>query len=251
MADISARTIASNGLWRNNPALIQMLGLCPLLAVTTTVINGLGLGLATTTVLVMSNVTISALRRLLRPEIRIPIFVLVIATCVTSVELAMSALLHDLYKILGIFVPLIVTNCAILARAETFASRHNVRQSLLDGISMGAGFTLVLVALGGFREVLAQGTLFAQAEILFGPAAEPLTVTLIPGYSGFLLAALPPGAFLSMGLLIALKNLWDSGKRRGKSVRPIPAIARQGAESRADAGSAKLRTLPKRAEIRE
>ncbi|HHH48257.1 MAG TPA: electron transport complex subunit E [Gammaproteobacteria bacterium] len=208
MAD-NSREIINEGLWRNNAALVQLLGLCPLLAVSGTVVNALGLGLATTLVLAGSNVTVSLIRNLVRPELRIPTFVLIIACFVTAVELLMKAFVYDLYLVLGIFIPLIVTNCVIIARAESFASRNHVGRSLLDGLAMGAGFTLVLVALGAMREVVGHGTLLAQAELMFGAGSEWLTITLIDGYRGFLLAILPPGAFIGLGLLIALKNVID------------------------------------------
>ena len=203
------KQIINEGLWRNNTALVQLLGLCPLLAVSGTVVNALGLGIATTLVLAGSNVTVSLIRNIVRPELRIPSFVLVIASFVTAVELLMQAFLYDLYLVLGIFIPLIVTNCVIIARAESFASKNNVWRSLLDGLAMGIGFTLVLLALGAIREILGHGTLLAQAELLFGEGAEWLTITLIEDYRGFLLAILPPGAFLILGLLIALKNIID------------------------------------------
>lgn len=203
------RQIINEGLWHNNTALVQLLGLCPLLAVSGTVVNALGLGLATTLVLAGSNVTVSLIRNLVRPELRIPTFVLVIASFVTAVELLMRAFLYDLYLVLGIFIPLIVTNCVIIARAESFASKNNVSRSLLDGLSMGVGFTLVLLALGAIREILGHGTLFAHAELLFGEGAQWLTITLLENYRGFLLAILPPGAFLGLGLLIALKKVID------------------------------------------
>lgn len=201
--------IVLNGLWYNNPGLVQLLGLCPLLAVTGTLINGLGLGLATTFTLMTTNLTVSSIRRWVRPEVRIPIFVLIIASVVTAVELIMNAYFHGLYLVLGIFIPLIVTNCAIIGRAEAFASRNSVLVSLFDGLSMGIGFTLVLVVLGGMRELLGQGTLFNQADLLFGQSARDLTFSLFENYRGFLLAILPPGAFFGMGLLIALKNIID------------------------------------------
>lgn len=207
--DNDNRVILNEGLWRNNTALVQLLGLCPLLAVSGTVVNALGLGLATTLVLAGSNVTVSLIRNLVRPELRIPTFVLVIASFVTAVELAMQAFLYDLYLVLGIFIPLIVTNCVIIARAESFASKNNVRRSLLDGLAMGIGFTAVLLALGAIREILGYGTLLAQAELMFGEGAQWLTITLIDDYRGFLLAILPPGAFLALGMLIALKNVID------------------------------------------
>ena len=204
-----SKQIFNEGLWRNNTALVQLLGLCPLLAVSGTVINGLGLGLATTLVLAGSNVTVSLIRNLVRPELRIPSFVLVIASFVTAVELLMQAFLYDLYLVLGIFIPLIVTNCVIIARAESFASKNNVWRSLLDGLAMGLGFTAVLLLLGAIREILGHGTLLSQAELMFGDGAQWLTITLIDDYRGFLLAILPPGAFLGLGFLIALKNVID------------------------------------------
>ncbi|MCW8918611.1 MAG: electron transport complex subunit E [Gammaproteobacteria bacterium] len=226
MSDISYAEISRNGLWSNNVALVQVLGLCPLLAVTATAINGLGLGLATLLVLLCSNVTVSLIRNLVRPEIRIPVFVLVIASFVTAVELAMNAFFHDLYKVLGIFIPLIVTNCAILGRAEAFASRNSVSRSLLDALTMGLGFTLILVLLGTLRELVGRGTLFSQAHMMFGEAARWLSVTVIDDYQGFLLAILPPGAFIGLGLLIALKNLIDQrAAARQKITAPVPQQA--------------------------
>ena len=209
MAEADYGKITKDGLWDNNVALVQILGLCPLLAVTSTAINGLGLGIATTLVLVASNFTVSLIRHLVRPEVRIPVFVLVIASFVTAVELAMNAFFHDLYKVLGIFIPLIVTNCSILGRAEAFASKNPVGKSVMDGLTMGIGFAVVLVVLGGLRELVGAGTLFAQAHMMFGEASRWLTVTVIEDYKGFLLAILPPGAFIGLGLLIALKNLID------------------------------------------
>jgi len=214
--------ILKEGLWLNNPGTVQLLGLCPLLAVTTTVINGLGLGLATTLTLVASNVCISLIRKLVRPEIRIPVFVLIIASIVTVIELSMNAWLHDLYLILGIFIPLIVTNCAIIGRAESFASRQSVDRALLDGLAMGIGFTLVLVTLGGMRELIGQGTLLAQANLMFGAFGEHLTLTLIEDYRGFLLAILPPGAFLGLGFLIAGINIINARRERKAVLRTIP-----------------------------
>ena len=207
MNDPSYSSILKDGLWSNNAGLVQLLGLCPLLAVTTSVINGLGLGLATLLTLVFSNVIVSLIRKLVRPEVRIPVFVLVIASVVTVIELAMNAWLHDLYKILGIFIPLIVTNCAIIGRAESFASRHTIDRALLDAIAMGIGFTLVLVALGGMRELIGQGTLLAQAHLMFGEVGRTFTITVNDNYRGFLLAILPPGAFIGLGFLIAGMNL--------------------------------------------
>ncbi len=171
--------------------------------------------------LVASNVIVSLIRKLVRPEIRIPVFVLVIASIVTVIELAMNAWLHDLYLILGIFIPLIVTNCAIIGRAESFASRHTVDRALLDGLAMGIGFTLVLVALGGMRELIGQGTLLAQAHLMFGEIGRHLTLTVIDDYRGFLLAILPPGAFIGLGFLIAGMNIINARREKSAAVDVI------------------------------
>jgi len=218
--------IARDGLWNNNPALVQILGLCPLLAVTNTVINGLGLGIATLLTLVLSNVTVSLIRNIIRPEIRIPVFVLIIASFVTAIELAMNAFFYDLYKVLGIFIPLIVTNCAIIARAEAFAAKQPPLPAFFDGLMMGLGFASVLVVLGGMRELLGQGTLLANAQLMFGEAASGFSLTVIDDYRGLLLAILPPGAFIGLGLLIALKNVIDNRrKERSNEVIPVTAEA--------------------------
>lgn len=209
MSDTSISKIIYNGLWVNNPAFVQLLGLCPLLAVSNTVINGIGLGLATTLTLVASNVMVSMIRHWVRPEIRIPVFVLIIASTVTIIELSMNAWFHELYNILGIFIPLIVTNCAIIARAEAFASKNTVSSSFIDGLFMGLGFTVVLVTLGAMREAIGLGTLLQQAHLMFGEGARELTITLFENYRGYLLAILPPGAFIGLGLLIAGKNIID------------------------------------------
>ena len=208
------KTIIRDGFWSNNVGLVQLLGLCPLLAVTGTFINGLGLGLATMATLVASNVIVSLIRKLVRPEVRIPVFVLVIASIVTVIELSMSAWFYELYKVLGIFIPLIVTNCSIIGRAEAFASKNTVGRSFVDGLSMGFGFLLVLVALGSLREIIGLGTLFSQAQLMFGESARSMTITFVDAYSGFLIAVLPPGAFLGLGLLIAVKNMIDKRRQR-------------------------------------
>ena len=186
-----------------------MLGLCPLLAVSNTVINGLALGLATTLTLILSNAIVSLIRHQVGNEIRLPVFVLIIASIVTAIELAMNAYFFELYLILGIFIPLIVTNCAIIGRAEAFASKNPIGASSIDGLGMGLGFTGALVILGAMREILGSGTLFANAHLIFGAAAKDMTITVIGNYEGFLLAILPPGAFIGLGLLIALKNVLD------------------------------------------
>ena len=221
MAETSTYSrVTMDGLWHNNPALVQLLGLCPLLAVTATTINGLGLGLATTLVLAGSNSIVSLIRNLVRPEIRIAVFMLVIASLVTAVELAMNAFFFDLYKILGIFIPLIVTNCSIIGRAESFASRNNVARSLTDGISMGLGFTVVLVLLGSMREIIGSGTLLSGAHLMFGESARSWVIHFNANYEGFLLAIMPPGAFIGLGLIIAVKNVID---RRIAQRKGLPA----------------------------
>ncbi|BCV66488.1 electron transport complex subunit E [Shewanella carassii] len=203
------RDIAWQGLWKNNPGLVQMLGLCPLLAVTSTFTNALGLGLATAVVLIGSNTTVSLVRNFVPKEIRIPVFVMIIAALVTAVQLLVNAYAYGLYLSLGIFLPLIVTNCVIIGRAEAFASRNSPMDAAFDGLMMGIGFTLVLMVLGGGREILGQGTLFDGADLLLGPWAESLRIEVWQVDTPFLLALLPPGAFLGMGLLIALKNAID------------------------------------------
>ncbi len=203
------RQIFKNGLWHNNQAFVALLGLCPLLAVSNTAINSLGLGLATTFTLIASNVIISKLRNFIPAEIRLPLFVLIIACVVTIVELLMKAWFYQLYKILGIFIPLIVTNCVILARAEIYAAKNPPEKAWQDGLAIGLGFTLVLLLLGGVREVLGTGVLFSHADLMFGDMVKSWQISVIDNYSGMLLAILPPGAFISLGFLIALKNLLD------------------------------------------
>jgi len=229
MSEIGYRQILENGVWTQNTGFVALLGLCPLLATSNSVVNGLGLGLATTLVLLLSNVAISLIRNLVRPEVRIPVFVMVIACVVTAVELAMHAFLPALYTVLGIFIPLIVTNCCVIGRAEAFAFKHGVAKSAVDGIATGLGFTLALVLLGALREILGQGTLFAQAELLFGEGGKRLTLHLIDDYRGFLLAILPPGAFIGLGCLIALKNVLDARARRRLEVKPAVALREAGA----------------------
>jgi len=220
------REIAADGLWRNNQALVALLGLCPLLATTTTATNGLGMGMATTTVLVLSSLTISLIRNLVRPEIRLPVFVLVIASIVTAVELGMRAYFYELHQVLGLFIPLIVTNCAIIGRAEAFASKNSPDRALVDGLSMGIGFTLVLMTLGGLRELVGQGTLFHQAHLLLGPATQGLGLSPGPDFQGALFAILPPGAFIGLGFLIALKNGLDKRTVRRRAARVRTPVSR-------------------------
>lgn len=221
--DKSYSDINREGLWSNNVALVQMLGLCPLLAVTATTINGLGLGIATTLTLVLSSLIVSLIRNYVKEEVRIPVFVLIIASVVTAIELSMNAYFHELYKILGIFVPLIVTNCAILGRAEAFASKTTPDKAMLDALMMGIGFSAVLIVLGAMREMIGQGTLMAQAHLMFGEIGKMMTLTLIEDYRGFLLAILPPGAFIGLGLLVAVKNVIDERSKRKVVKKPEPA----------------------------
>ncbi len=221
-------SIWRNGLWDNNPGLVQLLGLCPLLAVTGTAVNGLGLGLATLLVLVLSNVAVSASRGMIPPEVRIPVFVLLIATLVTVVDLLMRAWLTGLSATLGIFIPLIVTNCTILGRAEAFASKRPVKDALIDGLAQGTGFAGVLVVLGAGRELIGRGTLMADAHLLFGDWARAMEIQLLPMDQGLLLAILPPGAFIGLGLMIALRNRLirtDPLRRRERLAQPDPQAA--------------------------
>jgi len=219
MATKSYSEITSDGLWGNNPALVQLLGLCPLLAVTGSVVNALGLGLATTLVLIGSNLSVSAIRNHVPDTVRLPAFVMIIAAFVTCVELLSQALTYELYLSLGIFIPLIVTNCAILGRAEAFARKNPILPAIADGLMMGAGFTLILLVLGVMREVIGQGTLFADMNLLLGPIAADWKIVLIDDYRGFLFAILPPGAFVGMGLLIAGKNIIDGRMKAFQDAR--------------------------------
>jgi len=204
------RQIISEGFWGNNVVLAQNIALCPLLAVTSTATNGLGMGIATTAVLIASNALISLIRSFIPNEVRIPAFIVVIATTVTLVDMSMNAYLHELYKVLGLFIPLIVVNCAVLARAESFASKNSVLPSMVDGLFMGIGFTVALVALGGMREIIGSGTLFSGASLLLGQNFSFLEMTIIPHYKGVLLMILPPGGFVAMGFLIVGKRLLDN-----------------------------------------
>ncbi|TCT22905.1 electron transport complex subunit E [Thiobaca trueperi] len=201
--------ITRDGLWSNNVILSQTLALCPTLAVTGTATNGLGMGLATTAVLIVSNILVSLIRNVVTPEVRIPVYIVVIATLVTLVDLGLNAYAHELHKVLGLFIALIVVNCAILGRAESFASKNGVGAAALDGLMMGLGFTIVLMVLGGVREIIGSGTLFSGAALLLGQAMSFLELTLIPDYRGFLLAILPPGGFVALGFLLAGKRLID------------------------------------------
>jgi electron transport complex protein RnfE len=225
MSTKSLSQITKDGLWTNNPALVQLLGLCPLLAVTGTVVNALGLGLATMLVLVGSNMAVSLVRNYVPTAVRLPAFVMIIASYVTCTELLMQAYTYELYAVLGIFIPLIVTNCAILGRADAFAAKNPVLPSMLDGFMMAMGFAVVLVLLGAMREVIGQGTLFSNMELLFGESAKSWKITLFTDYPDFLFAILPPGAFVGMGLIIALKNIIDAKIKDIEDRKKDPVIA--------------------------
>ena len=225
MANKSLRDISLDGLWTNNPALVQLLGLCPLLAVTGSVVNALGLGFATILVLVGSNLSVSLIRNHVSEAVRLPAFVMIIASFVTVAELVMQAFTYELYEILGIFIPLIVTNCAILGRADAFASKNPLLPSVIDGLMMGLGFTAVLILLGAIREILGQGVLFSNMDLLFGEAAADWQLTVFSDYPDYLFAILPPGAFVATGLLIAIKNLVDGHLKARADARKAPVTA--------------------------
>ncbi|EHQ53285.1 electron transport complex RsxE subunit [Ectothiorhodospira sp. PHS-1] len=219
------RRLFRDGIWDNNVVMAQMLALCPLLAVTGTATNGLGMGLATTFVMVASGLLVSMFRGIITPEVRIPVFILLIASLVTLVDLVMNAYLYEMHKALGLFIPLIVTNCAILGRAESFASRQPVHRAMVDGLAMGVGFTVILVVLGAVREIPGSGTLFADAHLLLGESFAWMELTLIPDYRGFLLMILPPGAFLALGFILAGKRVLDARLAARTAPAAAPAIS--------------------------
>lgn len=207
--------IIENGLWKQNPGVVQLLGLCPTLAITTSAVNGLSLGLATALVMAAANGAVSPVRKFVPSEIRVPVFILVIAALVTVIDLAIHGFAEPLHKVLGIFIPLIVVNCIVLARVESFAAKNTPAPAMLDGFMMGLGLTMVLGILGGMREIIGKGTLFSGLDLAFGPSFKPYVLTVISDYQGFLLAILPPGAFLGLACLIALRN-W-AGMRQTKA----------------------------------
>lgn len=214
----------AEGLWNNNVAMSQMLALCPLLAVTTSATNGLGMGLATLVVMICANLVGSMFRDFTTPQVRIPTFIVLIASIVTLVDMWINAWLHELYKVLGLFIPLIVTNCAILGRVESFASKNTPLPSLVDGFAMGLGFLWVLIVVGGVREILGSGTLFAHASLLLGPNFSWLEMTILEQYQGILLLVLPPGGFLVLGFLLAVKRLIDRLIEAKFSAAPATAM---------------------------
>ena len=204
------RKIIGDGLWSNNIVLSQSLALCPLLAVTSSATNGLGLGLATSAVLIVSNLLTSAMKNVISRAVRIPVNILIIAGLVTLTDMILNAWLHPLHKVLGLFIPLIVTNCAILGRVESFASRSSLLPAMVDGVAMGIGFTWVLVVLGGIREVIGTGTIFSNASLLLGSGFSFLEISVIPDYRGLLLVILPPGGFLVLGAILGIKKKFES-----------------------------------------
>lgn len=229
MASPSFREISLNGLWKNNPALVQLLGLCPLLGTSNSAVNALGLALASALVLICSNTAVSLVRGVVNTAVRLPAFVMIIAALTTCIELLMQAYTYELYQILGIFIPLITTNCVILGRADAFAAKNDPLRAAYDGLAMGLGFGVVLVMIGALRELFGTGALFANMQLLFGPMAADWQVTVFPDYPGFLLAILPPGAFIVLGLLIAGKNRIDQVLlERAKARQPVaPAQSRR------------------------
>ena len=221
----SYRDITFNGLWKNNPALVQLLGLCPLLGVSNSTVNALGLALASALVLICSNTAVSLVRGVVNTAVRLPAFVMIIAALTTCIELLMQAFTYELYQILGIFIPLITTNCVILGRADGFAAKHDPARAAYDGLMMGLGFGVVLVMIGAARELLGTGAILANMHLLFGPIANDWQLTLVSDYKGFLLAILPPGAFIVLGLLIAGKNRIDEVLAERAKARQVEAPA--------------------------
>lgn len=215
------KEITENGLWKQNPGVVQLLGLCPTLAVTTTVVNGVSLGLATALVMAAASGAVSPVRKFIPSEIRLPVFILVIAALVTVIDLLIHAYALPLHKVLGIFIPLIVVNCIVLGRVDAFAAKNPPLQSIWDGFIMGIGLTLVLGLLGGIREILGRGTLLSGLDLALGPNFKHIVITVIPEYQGFLLAALPPGAFLGLAGLIAAHN-WAEQRKANKKATPTP-----------------------------
>jgi electron transport complex protein RnfE len=220
------RTIAGNGIWKQNTSIAQILGLCPLLAVTTNAVNGIMLSLATILVMAISNLAVASLRNFIPHEIRIPVFILIVAALVTVVDLLFNANLHELYLVLGIFIPLIVTNCIVLARVEAFANKNPPLQSTFDGIFMGVGMLWTLALLGAMREFLGSGTILGGIDMVF-PSLHPIQV-LPESYPGFLLGLLPPGAFILLGCMIAWKNWMDARAAQRNKLKPPTPVATAG-----------------------
>ncbi len=210
--------IVRDGLWDNNGVIAMLLGLCPTMAMTTSATNALGMGLATAVVMAASSLTVGLFRNYITREVRIPVYILVVASYVTFVDLVMNAWMHELYKVLGLFIPLIVSNCLPLARLEAFAAKEPPKQALMDGIFMGLGFTFALTLIGAIREILGNGTLFADASLLFGPAFHVMELRILPSdMSGMLMMILPPGGFLVAGFVVVGKRILDL--RAGKGIQ--------------------------------
>ncbi|HEY6896951.1 MAG TPA: electron transport complex subunit E [Rhodocyclaceae bacterium] len=216
-------TIAKDGLWDNNGVFSMLLGMCPTMAMTTSATNGFGMGLATAVVMAASSYLVAVFRNRITQEVRIPVYILIVAAMVTLVDLAMNAWMHELYKVLGLFIPLIVSNCLPLARLEAFAAKQPALPSFLDGLFMGLGFTIALTAIGAVREILGSGTLFADASLLLGPSFKAIELRLLPADMGVLMMILPPGGFLVTGLLVVAKRLLDL--RAGKEIQMAGAHA--------------------------
>ncbi len=230
MSDVNYKEIIEKGLWSNNAALVQVLGLCPLLAVSSTVVNALGLGLATLLVLTTTNIAVSLIRNYVSDAVRLPAFVMIIASAVTCIELLMKAYTYELYQILGLFIPLIVTNCAVLGRADAFASKHKLVPAAVDGFMMGMGFLLVLVCVGAVRELLGTGHIFADMQLLFGESARSWQLNVFGAdYPNMIFALLPPGAFIVVGFLIAIKNIVDE-KRKQRAATAQKSEASKGSK---------------------
>jgi electron transport complex protein RnfE len=203
------KTIIKDGLWDNNGVLSMLLGMCPAMAMTTSATNGFGMGLATAAVMAASSLLVAAFRKRITQEVRIPVFILIVAAMVTLVDLAMNAFMHELYKVLGLFIPLIVSNCLPLARLEAFAAKQPVLPSFLDGLFMGIGFTVALTAIGAVREIIGSGTLFADASLLLGPSFKFMELHVLPASTNVLMMILPPGGFLITGLMVVVKRMID------------------------------------------
>jgi electron transport complex protein RnfE len=211
------RSIARDGLWDNNGVFAMLLGMCPTMAMTTSATNGFGMGVATAVVMAASSLLVAVFRKAITQEVRIPVFILIVAAMVTLVDLAMNAFMHELYKVLGLFIPLIVSNCLPLARLEAFAAKEPPLPAFLDGLFMGIGFTLALTVIGAVREIVGAGTLFADASLLLGPSFKFMEMRLLPADAGILMMILPPGGFLITGLLVVAKRLIDL--RQGKAIQ--------------------------------
>ena len=211
------KTIVRDGLWDNNGVFSMLLGMCPTMAMTTSASNGLGMGLATAVVMAASSLLVATFRNQITQEVRIPVYILIVASMVTLVDLCMNAWMHELYKVLGLFIPLIVSNCLPLARLESFASKEPVLPSFLDGLFMGIGFTIALTSIGAVREIFGSGTLFADASLLMGPAFKFMEMRLMPGDMGVLMMILPPGGFLVTGFLVVAKRMIDL--KAGKAIQ--------------------------------